>query len=282
MREWILGNELTVRLGVFVGIFGLMAVWEVLGARRSLTAGKGRRWFGNVGLVLVDTLIVRLLFPAAAVGMAIVAEEFGWGLFHQITLPYWLAVLVSVALLDFAIYVQHVMFHAIPALWRLHMVHHADVDFDVTTALRFHPIEIVLSMLIKMAVVSVLGAPVLAVLVFEVLLNALAMFTHANIRIPSGIDRIVRWVVVTPDMHRIHHSVDEGEYTTNFGFNLSWWDRLLGTYLDQPEQGHEGMSIGLPNFREATWRTLPRLLAMPFFRQAAIGARCGVKKDESR
>lgn len=175
--------------------------------------------------------------------MALTVEEFGWGLLHKFKLPYWPAVVLSIVILDFSIYPQHVMFHAIPALWRLHIVHHADVDFDVTTGIRFHPIEIVLSMLIKLAVVAVVGPPVLGVLLFEVLLNALAMFNHGNVRIAPRFERSLRWIIVTPDMHRVHHSVDGKEYSTNFGFNLSCWDRLLGTYLDQPAEGHEGMTI---------------------------------------
>lgn len=275
-----MSNEGVIRLGFSAGIFGIMAIWETLGARRGLTASKGRRWFGNLGLVLLDTLIVRLLFPAAAIGMALMAEDFGWGLFNTVDVPYWLAIVLSVVLLDFATYLQHVMFHAIPALWRLHMVHHADVDFDVTTGIRFHPIEMVLSMLIKLAAVSVLGAPVIGVIIFEVVLNALAMFNHANVHIPLRLDRALRWMIVTPDMHRVHHSVDDVEYTTDFGFNLSWWDRLLGTYLDQPAKGHQGMIIGLENFRDAAWQTIPRLLAMPFNRRAAKGARCGVQGQD--
>ncbi len=279
--NWILSHELGIRVAAFAGIFSLMAIWEVVGARRELTAAKSRRWFGNLALVVIDTVIVRLLFPTAAIGMALAAENFGWGLFHNVEVPYWPAVLVSVALLDLAIYLQHVMFHAIPVLWRLHMVHHADVDFDVTTGIRFHPIEIVLSMLIKLSVVFVLGPPVLGVLIFEVLLNALAMFNHANVRIPQRLDHVLRWIIVTPDMHRVHHSVDEKEYRTNFGFNLSWWDRLLGTYLGQPMKGHKEMSIGLEDFRDACWQTIPRILAMPFNRHAAKGARCGVQDQDA-
>lgn len=267
-----------IRLGAAVGVFGLMAIWEAVAARRELTAVKVRRWFGNLGLVVIDTLVVRLLFPTAMIGMALMAEHLGWGFFHVADVPYWVAVTVSVVLLDFTIYLQHLMFHAIPVLWRLHAVHHADVDFDVTTGVRFHPVEIVLSMLIKFAAISLLGPPILAVLLFEVLLNALAMFNHANVRIPLKLDRVLRWIIVTPDMHRIHHSVDDVEYVTNFGFNFSCWDRLLGTYLDQPEKGHQGMIIGLANFREATWQTIPRMLAMPFVGQAATGARCGAGK----
>ena len=276
MTDWIMSNESVIRLGFFGGIFGLMAIWEVVAARRELTASKSRRWFGNLGLVLLDALIVRLLFPTAVLGMALMVEGFGWGLFNLFSVPYWVAVLVSVAVLDCAIYVQHVMFHAIPLLWRLHLVHHADLDFDVTTGIRFHPIEIVISVLIKLSVVSVLGPPVLSVLIFEVLLNGLALFNHGNVRIPLPLDRVLRWIIVTPDMHRVHHSVENVEHNTNFGFNLSCWDRLMGTYRAQPAKGHQEMIIGLKSFRDRTWQTLPRILAMPFFKSAASGSRGGI------
>ena len=264
MTDWIMSNEPVIRLGSFAGIFGVMAIWEILAARRELTTGKGRRWVGNLSLVLVDTLIVRLLFPTAAVGTALIVADLGWGVLNVVSVPYWAALLISVAALDLAIYLQHVMFHALPALWRLHMVHHADLDLDVTSGSRFHPIEILISMLYKLAVISVLGPPVLGVLIFEVVLNALAMFNHANVRMPLVLDRVLRWIIVTPDMHRVHHSVDSREHNRNFGFNLSLWDRVLGTYRDQPEKGHQGMTIGLNKFREITWQTIPRLLVMPF------------------
>ena len=281
MSSWTASNEGLIRIGVFLSAFTLMAVWEVLAARRELTAPKGSRWLGNLTLIALDAVIVRLFFPAAAVGMALTASRLHWGLFNQLHLPTWLAVVLSVVLLDLAIYLQHVMFHVIPALWRLHLVHHADVDIDVTTGIRFHPIEIVLSMIIKFAVIAILGAPVFGVLLFELILNGLAMFNHGNVRIPPGIDKYVRLVFVTPDMHRVHHSVIEREYTTNFGFNLSCWDRLMGTYLAQPSKGHDGMTIGLPHFREAKWRSLPRLLQMPFDNRAATGAGWGTKKAPS-
>ena len=266
MTDWIMGNEQVIRLGCYAGIFGFMAIWEVLAARRELTTGKGRRWVGNLGLVFLDTLIVRLLFPTAALGTALIVADLGWGVLNVVSVPYWATVLISVAALDFAIYLQHVIFHALPVLWRLHMVHHADLDLDVTSGTRFHPIEILISMLYKLAVIAVLGPPVLGVLIFEVVLNALAMFNHANARIPLPLDRVLRWFIVTPDMHRVHHSVERLEHNTNFGFNLSCWDRVLGTYKAQPANGHLGMTIGLKNFRERTWQTLPRLLAMPFFK----------------
>ena len=279
MSHWLLNNEATVRVAPFSGIFVLMAVWEILAARRQLTMAKGRRWIANLGLVVIDTAVVRLLFPAAAVAVAVAAEDSMWGLLHRVDLPYGLAVLLSIVLLDFAVYLQHAMFHAIPTLWRLHMVHHADVDFDVTTGIRFHPIEIVLSMLVKLSVVAVLGPPVLAVVLFEIALNGVVMFNHANVRIPIAFDRVLRLVIVTPDMHRVHHSVEDSEYSTNFGFNLSCWNRLFGTYVAQPARGHQDMTIGLPNFRDGAYQTLPRMLAMPFHKEAVIGARCGAKQQ---
>ena len=275
MTEWIMSNEPVIRLGSFAGIFGLMAIWEILASRRELTTGKGRRWLGNLSLVVLDTLVVRLLFPTAALGMAAMVKDLGWGVLNVVSVPYWSAVLISIVVLDLAIYFQHVMFHALPALWRLHMVHHADLDLDVTSGSRFHPIEIVLSMFIKLGVISVLGPPLLGVLIFEVVLNALAMFNHANARIPLPLDRVLRWIIVTPDMHRVHHSVEKPEHNTNFGFNLSCWDRVLGTYKDQPAKGHEGMIIGLKSFRERSWQSLPRLLSMPFFKPAETSFRSG-------
>ena len=264
MNEFVMSHEVAIRLGVFLGMFILMAVMEMLAPRRVLSTAKGGRWFGNLGIVLINTLAARALFPVAAVGMALLAEERGWGMLNNVEIPYWLAVVIAVVVLDFIIYLQHVIFHAVPLLWRLHMMHHADLDFDVTTGARFHPVEIIMSMLIKLAAISVLGPPVLAVLIFEVLLNATAMFNHSNWRIPVAIDRVLRLFVVTPDMHRVHHSVIARETNSNFGFNLPWWDRLFGTYRDQPEQGHEGMTIGLTQFRDPRRLTLPWMLALPF------------------
>lgn len=268
MNEFVMNHETAIRLGVFLGVFILVAVGEVLAPRRALSTTKGVRWFGNLGIVFLNTLAVRALFPVAAVGIALLAEERGWGLLNNIEMPYWLAVVVAVVVLDFVIYLQHVMFHAVPLLWRLHMMHHADLDYDVTTGVRFHPIEIILSMLIKLAAVSVLGPPVLAVLIFEVLLNATAMFNHGNLRIPLPMDRALRLFVVTPDMHRVHHSVTARETNSNFGFNLPWWDRLCGTYCAQPAHGHEGMTIGLKQFRDPKRLTLPWMLALPFMGKA--------------
>jgi sterol desaturase/sphingolipid hydroxylase (fatty acid hydroxylase superfamily) len=207
---------------------------------------------------------VRVLFPAAAVGLALLAEKRGWGLLNNLLISPWMGVVASVVLLNLAIYLQHVTFHAAPALWRIHRMHHADLDFDVTTGARFHPIEIVLSMLVKFGALAPLGAPALGVLIFEVLLNATSMFNHGNVRIAVGLDRYLRWLVVTPDMHRVHHSVVVNETNSNFGFNLPWWDRLLGTYRDQPAAGHEGMTIGIEQFRAMRELRLDRMLLQPF------------------
>ena len=258
-------HETTIRLGFFLAVFGLMALWEVHAPRRRLSVGKTLRWVNNLGLVALNTLILRLVFPAAAVGMATLSAQQGWGLFHYLDAPGVLAIVLSVVAMDFVIWLQHVMVHAVPGLWRLHRVHHADLDYDVTTGARFHPLEILLSMLIKLATVALLGAPVAAVLIFEVLLNATAMFNHANVRLPAAVDRVLRWFVVTPDMHRVHHSVEDDEANSNFGFNLPWWDRLFGTYRDQPRGGHENMSIGIRGYRDPRQvERLPGMLALPF------------------
>ncbi|NMT62891.1 sterol desaturase family protein [Marinobacter orientalis] len=241
-----------------------MAVWEVFAARRPQQIGRLTRWPNNLLIVVVDTLAVRLVFPVAAVGTAFMASENGWGLLNLVSLPGWLTVIVSVLLLDAAIYFQHRLFHAVPWLWRLHRMHHADLEFDVTTGLRFHPIEIILSMAIKLAVVLALGAPALAVVIFEVLLNATSMFNHGNARLPLWFDRYLRLFVVTPDMHRVHHSVIVRETDSNFGFNLPWWDRLFGTYRAQPEKGHLGMTIGIEDFRTVQDLRLDRMLIQPF------------------
>ncbi len=249
-QEWILGNELLIRLSFFFGIFAVMAIWEVLAPRRTLTVSKGLRWANNLGLVFFNSFVLRLLFPAAAVGVAALAQERGWGLLNFYETPFTLSVVISVMVMDFVIYLQHVMVHAVPLLWRLHRVHHADLDYDVTTGARFHTLEIILSMLIKFATIIVLGPPVVAVVIFEVVLNATAMFNHGNVGLPAGLDRVLRWFLVTPDMHRVHHSVEDDEANSNFGFSLSWWDRLFGTYRDQPRGGHAGMTIGIHIYRD--------------------------------
>ncbi len=254
----------TVRLVSFFGILGLIAVWELIAPRRRLTVAKTGRWCNNLGIIALDTLLARLLFPVAAMGVAAAAREHGWGLFNYLQLSEGLSIALSVLLLDLIIYLQHLLFHATPLLWRLHMVHHADLDIDTTTGLRFHPIEIILSMAIKMATVAALGPPVVAVLLFEIILNGAAMFNHGNIRLPENIDRLLRLLLVTPDMHRVHHSVTIREANSNFGFNFPWWDRLFGTYRAQPVAGHQAMTIGLAQFRKPEELTLPRLLLLPF------------------
>jgi sterol desaturase/sphingolipid hydroxylase (fatty acid hydroxylase superfamily) len=262
MSVW--SHEPLVRFGCFAGILAAMALWESLAPRRAWTIRKTTRWFSNLGLVALNTLAIRLVLPLGAVGMAIIAQERGWGLFNNVSLPGWLAVVLAVVALDLAIYLQHVMFHAVPALWRLHMVHHADLDFDVTTGVRFHTIEIILSMGIKLAAVILLGASALAVLLFEVLLSATSLFSHGNVRLPAWLDRMLRLMVVTPEMHRVHHSVHPQETNSNFGFNLPWWDYLFGTYRAQPADGHERMTIGLAQFRDVWVDRLHWMLALPF------------------
>ena len=264
MSEIVLANEPIIRLTAFAGILAAMALWELLAPRRRQEIGRGRRWPNNLGVVVVDTLLVRLVFPTAAVGVALVAEERGWGLFHAFEVPYALALVASVVLLDLVIYLQHVLFHAVPILWRLHRMHHADLEFDVTTGIRFHPIEIILSMILKFGVVVALGAPAAAVLVFEVILNATSMFNHGNVQLPEKLDRVLRWMVVTPEMHRVHHSIVAREANSNFGFNLPWWDRLFGTYRLEPEAGHLGMTIGISQFRDPAELRLDRMLIQPF------------------
>jgi sterol desaturase/sphingolipid hydroxylase (fatty acid hydroxylase superfamily) len=265
MQAFILAHEPGIRLAAFLGIFAVMAVWEIAAPRRALTVSKAWRWSSNLGVVALNTLLLRFAFPVAAVGLAVIAAERGWGLLNNVALPGWLEIVLAVAVLDFAIYLQHVMFHAVPALWRLHRMHHADLDFDVTTGARFHPIEILLSMVIKLAVVAALGPAAVAVVIFEVLLNATAMFNHSNARLPLGIDRVLRLAVVTPDMHRVHHSIHDHETNSNFGFNLPWWDRLFGTYQPQPDDGHEGMTIGIRDMRDETRvDRLTGMLAIPF------------------
>jgi sterol desaturase/sphingolipid hydroxylase (fatty acid hydroxylase superfamily) len=259
----LLAAEPLVRLMAFAGVLAGMALWELAAPRRPQAIGRRVRWPANLGVVAIDTLLVRLLFPTAAVGMALVGEARGWGLFNTTGLPLWLEVTLAVILLDLAIYLQHVLFHAVPVLWRLHRMHHADLEFDVTTGVRFHPLEIVLSMVIKFGVVVALGVPAVSVLLFEVLLNATSMFNHGNVRLPARADRILRWLVVTPEMHRVHHSVVPRETNSNFGFNLPWWDRLFGTYRAQPAAGHTAMTLGIETFRDPAELRLDRMLLQP-------------------
>jgi sterol desaturase/sphingolipid hydroxylase (fatty acid hydroxylase superfamily) len=265
----LLAHEGAIRLGCFLAILAAMALWEALAPRRRQTVSRPWRWANNLALTVLNTLVLRWGFPVLAVGMAALAWERGWGLLGSLALPPWVAFGPAVLALDLAIYLQHVMFHAVPALWRLHRMHHADPEFDVTTGVRFHPLEIVLSMGIKLAVVAALGPPPSAVLVFEVLLNGTALFNHGNGRLPAALDRVLRWVVVTPEMHRVHHSVYRVETDSNFGFNLPWWDRLLGTYRAQPREGHLAMTIGLRRFRQPGDQGLHRLLVQPLWGPAS-------------
>jgi len=264
LAEILLAHEPAIRLSAFAGIFAAMALWEVLAPRRSQSIGRLRRWPGNLGIVVLDTLLVRLLFPTAAVGVALLAQSHGWGVFRTHQVPTWLGVIASLILLDLAIYLQHVLFHAVPVLWRLHRMHHADLEFDVTTGARFHPLEVLLSMAIKLGVVAAIGAPPVAVLIFEVVLNATSMLNHGNVNLPRRFDRVLRWLVVTPDMHRVHHSAVPRETNSNFGFNLPWWDRLFGTYRAQPVAAHDGMTIGIEQFRDPRELRLDRMLLQPF------------------
>jgi sterol desaturase/sphingolipid hydroxylase (fatty acid hydroxylase superfamily) len=263
-------NEATVRLVAFISVFSTMALWEATAPRRPRSYSRLTRWPSNLAIVVLNTGLVRILLSATAVSLAALGTQRSWGLLNNLPLPSWGRIIISVILLDLAIYLQHIMFHAVPALWRVHRMHHADLDLDVTTGARFHPIEIILSMLIKFGVIAATGASAAGVLVFEVLLNATSMFNHGNVRLPVRLDRYLRWLVVTPDMHRVHHSMVVGETNSNFGFNLPWWDRLLGTYRAQPLAGHEGMTIGIEQFRDGRELWLDRMLLQPF--RGPVGA----------
>lgn len=256
-------QEPLVRVGTFLAVFVAMAIWEVASPRRARGISRLRRWPHNLALLVVDVILVRIVAPGAAIAVAVIGESQGWGLFNSVTLPYWLAVAIAVLFLDLVLYFQHVTFHAVPVLWRLHRVHHSDTELDVTTGTRFHPVEIILSTGFKCAAVAAIGAPALAVLIFEVVLNATAVFNHSNVHIPTGLDRFIRWFVVTPDMHRVHHSISYNESSSNFGFNAPWWDRILGTYRAQPRDGHEAMVIGVDAFRAVDDCRIDRLLVQP-------------------
>jgi len=265
LSDYLIANEETLRLAFFGGIIAVMLLWELISPRRKLSQPRVVRWGSNIAIVVLNSAVIRWLFPFVAIGVAVFAAEHGWGLLHYTDWPLWLEVIIAVMFLDFMIYLQHVMVHAVPLLWRIHRVHHADLDYDFTTGSRFHPFEIMLSLVIKFAVILVLGPPVLAVVLFEIILNVSSMFNHGNVRIASGIDKYLRWLIVTPDMHRVHHSSEADETNTNFGFFLPWWDRLLGTYRDQPRKTHEAMQIGLRKHRdpkEVVW--LHGMLLLPF------------------
>jgi len=265
IEDLVLQREALLRLGSFAAIFVIMALSEVLAPRRPLSVSRLQRWTSNISLLILNSLLLRLLLPAAAVGIAYTAAGAGWGLFNQANLPYWFEVILAVLLLDLAIYLQHLLMHRVPLLWRLHRVHHADLDIDLTTGSRFHTLEILVSMLIKAAVIFILGPALLAVLIFEALLSGMALFNHANVRLPGTIDRLLRLLLITPDVHRVHHSILRHETNSNYGFNLSIWDRLFGTYIDQPEKGHSAMTIGIPEFRDPQQvDRLPGMLILPF------------------
>ncbi|MBZ8133868.1 sterol desaturase family protein [Afifella sp. IM 167] len=268
MSFGFLFTEAGIRLLAFFGIFGAMAAFELAFPRRDAHPLKGRRWATNLAILLLDVAVLRVLFPMAAVGAALFAESQGWGLFRIIGLDPLLAGILAFLLLDFSVWAEHVAFHKIPLLWRVHRVHHADVDVDVTTALRFHPIEIVLSMCLKAAFVVLLGAPVLAVLLFEIVLNGAAMFNHSNVRLPESVDRALRWLIVTPDMHRIHHSVERRETDSNYGFNFSIWDRLFRVYTEDPEAGQTAMRLGLSAHQDELPSRFFWTLIYPFRRGA--------------
>ena len=264
MSQFLLDNAAALRLAVFGFVLLTLAVIEVMAPRRQQSVGRLARWPNNLAVVLIDTLAVRLLIPVTLAGFAAYAGVRGWGLFNQLAVPEWLSLPGSILLLDLAIYAQHVAFHVVPLFWRLHRMHHADLEFDVTTGVRFHPLEIVLSVLFKLALILGLGPPAVAVLLFEIILNGMALFSHSNIALPGGLDAMLRTVVVTPDMHRVHHSVERAETDSNFGFNLSLWDRLFGTYRVEPAAGQLGMTIGIAQFREPGELRLDRLLTQPF------------------
>jgi len=263
MRDAVTAFEPLLRASAFIGIFLLMALWEAVAPRRPSSFRRRERWPHNLALLALDLVAIRVLAPGAAMVVASAGEVNGWGLLNVFAPPAWIGVPMAIVFLDLVIYFQHVAFHALPTLWRLHRVHHTDLDFDVTTGTRFHPVEILISTGIKCAAVAAIGAPVVAVLAFELLLNATAMFNHGNVRIAHKLERWLRWVIVTPEMHRVHHSIIFNETSSNFGFNASWWDRLFGTYLDQPAKGHAGMTIGVDAFRTADDLRIDRLLIQP-------------------
>ncbi len=275
MGDFLLNHEPTIRLITFLTVLIGMMVWEVASPRRRQEIPKVLRWTNNLSLVVIDTAILRLAFPVLAVGLAGIAKTNGWGLFNMIDLPLWIAVIFAIMLLDLATYVQHIVFHAVPGLWRLHRMHHADLEFDATTGLRFHPAEIVLSMTLKLALVLAIGAPAVAVLAFEVILNAASIFNHSNISLSPAVDRVVRLFLVTPDMHRVHHSIEPRETNANFGFSVPWWDRLFGTYLAQPAKGHLEMKIGIEQFRSRRELWLDRMLVQPLREIAESKAKRG-------
>ncbi|MEO0635419.1 MAG: sterol desaturase family protein [Pseudomonadota bacterium] len=264
MSEFIATYEPIIRSSVFLGLFLTLAATELFAPRSEHVEAKGARWFTNWSIFIIDILVLRLAFKTAAVGIAVWASVNGYGLFNAVGWPLWLEGLIVFLILDFAVWASHVASHKIPIFWRIHRMHHADTNIDVTTALRFHPIEIMLSMLFKVAVIIALGAPAVAVIIFEIVLNGMAMFNHSNIKLPLGVDRFLRWLVVTPDMHRIHHSSEQPETDSNYGFNLAIWDRIFATYTQEPKLGHDGIEIGLKEYQDKRPTQLPWSLSLPF------------------
>lgn len=267
MLDYIASHEPTIRLSFFLGTLGMIGIWQVVAPKRPQTVSTLWRWLNNFGVTFLNTFLLRLLFPILAVGLAAIAEENGWGILNIIEIPIALSIVIAVILQDLVIYWQHVIFHRVGFLWRFHKMHHADVDYDVSTGARFHPVEIILSMLLKLVVVFLLGPPVVAVIIFEILLSSVAMFNHANAGLPEKIDQMMRKIVVTPDMHRVHHSVIRGEHNSNYGFNLPWWDYLFGTYLSQPSAGHDKMTIGLSEYQEERKQSILWMLSLPFVKR---------------
>ena len=263
MSDFVLNHEASLRMGVFISILLLMMGVEALFPRKNRALGRTHRWVSNLLIVIIDSIFVRLLFPIVAVGVAALSVKNGWGLLNLTPLPDWLEIVVALILLDMAIYWQHVAFHRISFFWSFHKVHHVDRDIDVTTGLRFHPIEIVFSLAYKLAVVLVLGAPVLAVILFEIILNGCAMFNHSNVKLPLSVDRVLRRFIVTPDMHRVHHSIHMHETNSNYGFSLSLWDRIFKSYIDQPKAGHDDMVIGLEEHQTKAPASLSWSLLLP-------------------
>lgn len=253
-----------LRGGFFLGLLSLFLVAEWLLPRRQKSMQTSRRWMTNFGMTFISNIVVRLMEPVTAMLAAGYAIEKGWGLLNIIEMPAWLAFIVAIILLDLAIYVQHVATHKIPLLWRLHKVHHSDRDFDTSTALRFHPVEIIISMIYKVGIILLLGPAILAVLIFEILLNGCAMFNHSNLNLPARFDQLLRLLIVTPDMHRVHHSVRPKETNSNYGFSLSIWDRLFKTYVAQPKDGHFDMTIGLHAYQSEQPTQLIWSLWLPF------------------
>jgi sterol desaturase/sphingolipid hydroxylase (fatty acid hydroxylase superfamily) len=257
----LIDSENLIRFAVFLAVLLLMMMWELAAPRRARAAPQAIRWFSNLGVSLLDRGVLQF---AVVMGMGVSVKEDGWGLMNWIALPEWVALVSSIVILDLVIYLQHRLFHAVPILWRLHRMHHADIELDVSSGIRFHPGEALVSMLIKVVAVILLAPPVMAIVAFEILLNATSLFNHSNMKLALPLDRVLRWFVVTPDMHRVHHSVRQEELNTNFGFNLPWWDRALGTYRDQPKDGHEKMQIGLEQFRSKRDMRLDQMLMQPF------------------